>query len=359
MRPKVKRIVEAFDRTADVGFTHHLVLLLFFCLLFSCAAPKVALRVKRPAEVDMSDYRKIAVADFGGPGRSGSQAAAILTSEVYKTGYFNMFERQEMERILDERDFAVSGLVDDATAAEMGRILGVEALILGEVTSYSADDKQGTEQVRRQVWTGEYEKDEEGNVVYEEGLFGTKFKKKIYREQFVDEPYVVRSATVAINFRVVDVKTGHLLAIKSQSSSYNEKATGTDEIGKLPDKHYILENLSREVVETFVRHIAPYYTTITKEFEKGTGASKQAIKMAQSGLWDEAREVFEREAQARPTSANYYNLGVCYEALGMYHEAEEQYKNAVSSKAKDRYIEALADIKKLKEEKEILREREK
>jgi tetratricopeptide (TPR) repeat protein len=264
-----------------------------------------------------------------------------------------------MESILDERDFAVSGIVDDATAAEMGRILGVEALILGEVTSYGADDQEGIEQVRKRVWTGEYEKDKDGNVVYEKGLFGSKHKKKIYREQFVDEPYVVRSATVGINFRVVDVKTGHLLAIKSQSSSYNKKAKGSAQIGKLPDKCYILESLSRKVVETFVRHIAPYYTTITKKFEKGTGASKQAIKMAQSGLWDEAREVFEREAQARPTSANYYNLGVCYEALGMYHEAEEQYRNAVSSKAKDLYMEALADIKKLKEEKKILREREK
>jgi tetratricopeptide (TPR) repeat protein len=264
-----------------------------------------------------------------------------------------------MERILDERDFAVSGIVDDATAAAMGRILGVQALILGEVTSYSANDRQGTEKVRKQVWTGEYEKDKDGNVVYEEGLFGTKYKKKIYREQFVDEPYVVRSATVGINFRVVDVKTGHLLAIKSESSSHNEKAKGTAEIGKLPDKHYILESLSRKVVATFVRHIAPYYTIVTKNFEKGTGASKQAIKMAQSGLWDEARRVFETEAQARPTSANYYNLGVCYEALGMYHEAEEQYRNAVSSKAKDLYIQALADIKKLKEEKKILREREK
>ena len=89
------------------------------------------------------------------------------------------------------------------------------------------------------------------------------------------------------------------------------------------------------------------------------GASKQAIKMAQRGLWDEAREIFEREARTHPTSANYYNLGVCYEALEMYHEAEEQYRNAISSKTKDLYIEALAGIKRLKKEKKILREREK
>ncbi len=43
----------------------------------------------------------------------------------------------------------------------------------------------------------------------------------------------------------------------------------------------------------------------------------------------------------------------------MYDEAERQFRNAISLKAKDSYIEALADIKKLRKEKKILREREK
>jgi len=287
MKPEVKRVVGGFGNIAVAGFTRHLVLLLLMSCLFSCAAPQVELDFKRPAEVDMSNYRKIAIADFRGPNRSGSQAASILTSELYKTGYFDIFERQQMEKILDEQDFAASGLVDDATAAKIGRVLGVQALILGEVTTYSAEDKQGKEKVKKQVWTGEYETDKDGNIVEEEGLFGMKYKQKEYKEGFVNEPYVVRSATVAIHFRVVDVNTGHLVAIKSASRSYNQKATGTEQIGNLPDKQHILGNLSREVVQTFVPHIAPHYTKATKEFEKGTGASKQGIKMAQSYLWDE------------------------------------------------------------------------
>ncbi|MBW1742458.1 MAG: tetratricopeptide repeat protein [Deltaproteobacteria bacterium] len=62
--------------------------------------------------------------------------------------------------------------------------------------------------------------------------------------------------------------------------------------------------------------------------------------------------------QSNPTPSNYYNLGICYEALGMYDEAEKQYKNAINLKPKDQYIEALAGVKKLKEEKKILKERE-
>jgi hypothetical protein len=236
--------------------------------------------------------------------------------------------------------------------------LGVQALIFGEVTTYNAEDKQGNEKVKKQVWTGEYETDKDGNIVEEEGLFGMKYKQKKFKEQFVNEPFVVRSATVAVHFRVVDVNTGHLVAIKSASSSYNEKATGTEEIGKLPDKQQILGNLSCKVVRTFVPHIAPYYTKAIKEFEKGTGASKQAVKMAQNNLWDEALEIFQKEVRTNPTPSNYYNLGVCYEALGMYDNAEEQYKNAVNLKPKDSYIEALAGVKQLKEEREIFRERE-
>jgi tetratricopeptide (TPR) repeat protein len=80
--------------------------------------------------------------------------------------------------------------------------------------------------------------------------------------------------------------------------------------------------------------------------------------MAQKGLWDEAMGIFETEAATHPTPANYYNLGICYEALGLYNKAEQQYKNAISAKPKGLYVEALANIKKLREEKEILRERE-
>jgi len=341
-----------------VRFISLSVLLVSLCLLFSCAAPKTVLRVIRPAEVDMSDYRKIAVADFQGPGRSGSLAASILTSEIFKSGYFDLLERQHMKKILEEQAFSLTGAVDVATAAEIGEMLGVEALIFGEVTSYSVEDLEGTEEVKKRVWTGEYEKDKDGNIIYEKGLFGIKHKKKKYKEEFVDEPYVVRSASVAVNFRVVAVETAELLAVKSNSSSFNKKATGTDQIGKLPAKESILENLSRKVVDTFVRQIAPYYATVTKKFEKGSGASKQAIKMAQNGLWDKALEIFQREAQIHPKPENYYNIGVCYEALGRYDMAEKQYETALSLKAKDLYIKAVADIRKLKEEREILRERE-
>jgi len=263
-----------------------------------------------------------------------------------------------MKKILEEQAFSLTGAVDVATAAEIGEMLGVEALIFGEVTSHSVEDLEGTEEVKKRVWTGEYEKDKDGNIIYEKGLFGIKHKKKKYKEEFVDEPYLVRSASVAVNFRVVAVETAELLAVKSNSSSYNKKATGTDQIGKLPAKESILENLSRKVVDTFVRQIAPYYATVTKKFEKGSGASKQAIKMAQNGLWDKALEIFQREAQIHPKPENYYNIGVCYEALGRYDMAEKQYETALSLKAKDLYIKAVADIRKLKEEREILRERE-
>jgi curli biogenesis system outer membrane secretion channel CsgG len=358
VRRKVQRIIEASRETGEVDWTHLLVLLLSVCLLLSCAAPKTALRVMRPAEVDMSDYRKIAIADFQGPGRSGSQAASILTSEIFKSDYFDILERQQMKKILQEQAFSLTGAVDVTTAAEIGKMLGVEALILGEVTSYSAEDLEGTEKVKKKVWTGEYEKDEAGNIIYEKNILGMKSKKKKYKEEFVDEPYVVRSASVAVSFRVVAVETAELLAVKSNSSSYNKKATGTDEIGRLPAKESILENLTSKVVDTFVRQIAPFYATITKKFEKGSGASKQAIKMAQNGLWDKAREIFEREAQIRPTPENYYNLGICYEALGKYDMAEKQYEAALSLKAKELYIKAVADIRRLKEEREILQERE-
>ena len=103
----------------------------------------------------------------------------VLTDMLNQTGKFIVLGETDMRAAaLDEQDFAASGLVDDATAAEIGKILGVQALIFGEVTTYSAEDKQGKEKVKKQVWTGEYETDKDGNVIEQEGLFGIKHKQK-------------------------------------------------------------------------------------------------------------------------------------------------------------------------------------
>ncbi|MFW5981329.1 MAG: CsgG/HfaB family protein [bacterium] len=66
-----------------------------------------------------------------------------ITNELVGTEGLNVIERTRVEEVLTEQDFGASGRVDNYSAAEIGRILGVEALVLGTVNRMEISDKGG------------------------------------------------------------------------------------------------------------------------------------------------------------------------------------------------------------------------
>lgn len=73
----------------------------------------------------------------------GGAAADELTTQLVKSGAFTVVERSQVNAILDEQHFGLSGAVDASTAAEIGKILGVQAMLLGSITQFSVDRKSG------------------------------------------------------------------------------------------------------------------------------------------------------------------------------------------------------------------------
>ncbi|MCP4631695.1 MAG: tetratricopeptide repeat protein [candidate division Zixibacteria bacterium] len=333
------------------------ILIIVLIGVVSCSAPKTKISVLKPSKVDMSNHRNIAIADFRGDGNSGRTIATKLTSQLFKSDYFSIMERSQIEELLAEQSLGLTGAVDPETAAELGKVLGVQAIIFGEVGAYRVEDESGTEKIKKRIWTGEYEKDDNGKIIYEKTLFG-KSKKKKYKEEFVDEPYIVRSGTVQVSFRVVDVETAVLLAAETGSRDYSKKATGTNDIGRLKPKDAILSSLTDQAISQFVPVISPHSVEVTKKFEKGSDLTKRAVKLAQSGLPEKAVPIFEKEAETNPSEKTFYNLGLCYEILGRYDDAEVEYDRAVTLEPKTLYIEALKSIRKLKKDREILESRE-
>jgi len=73
----------------------------------------------------------------------GGAAADELTTQLVKSGAFTVVERSQVNAILDEQHFGLSGAVDASTAAEIGKILGVQAMLVGSITQFSVDRKSG------------------------------------------------------------------------------------------------------------------------------------------------------------------------------------------------------------------------
>ncbi len=84
---------------------------------------------------------RVAIMDFDnrtpyGSYPLGTGASDMLTTELVKINKFDMYERDRLNNIIHEQDFGVSGRVDPATAARIGKIAGVNYIITGAVTEY-------------------------------------------------------------------------------------------------------------------------------------------------------------------------------------------------------------------------------
>lgn len=124
--------------------------------------------------------------------------ADSFTASLLQTGRIRMVERSQVEKVMAEASYQRSGAVDVAKAVEVGRQLGADSVLIGSVSGVSTR--------------------EEGRSV--------KFAEK-----------TTRWATVAAEVRLVDVKTGELLAAgrAAGEASGAEKHAFGGKIGQIPE----------------------------------------------------------------------------------------------------------------------------
>lgn len=310
--------------------------------------------VQKPAQYDVSDIKRIAVFDFSGPDDSGEIIASKFTNKLWKTQYFTIMERKELQKILEEHALQMSGIVDNATVVEYGKIIGVDGVVLGNVTSYKVSATRGREKIKEQVWKGGYEKDKNGNIIYEKTRSGRQ-KKKVYVEEYVERSYINRTVSVGVNFRLVSVQTGEIRASDSNTKSNTKKYYPHK--GKIPAADQILDNLSENVLNKFIPLITPYQVSVSKEFEEGNDMVDQGIEYAQKNLWDRAKNIWEAEVLKDPgNSPALYNLGIAYEVMGDLDKAEQLYNKALDIEPNELYMEAVSNIRQRKIEQQKLQE---
>ncbi|MEM1138053.1 MAG: CsgG/HfaB family protein [Bacteroidota bacterium] len=70
----------------------------------------------------------------------GEGMADMLTTELVKSGEYIVIERQELDKILAEQKLGASGVVTPQSAAQIGKVLGVELAVVGAVTEFGYKD---------------------------------------------------------------------------------------------------------------------------------------------------------------------------------------------------------------------------
>ncbi len=134
---------------------------------------------------DYGTVRSYVAQIFGTDQDVGKGISDLLVQKLVQDGKYSVIERNALDKILNEQNFSNSDRADATTAAKIGKVLGVDAIIIGSITQFGRDDKN------TKVGGGGY-------GLGKFGLGGVGASKA--------------KAVVAISARVVNTTTGEILA---------------------------------------------------------------------------------------------------------------------------------------------------
>jgi curli biogenesis system outer membrane secretion channel CsgG len=149
---------------------------------------------------DFSAVQSDIVAIFGGRQDVGKGVADLLVDRLVSEGRYSVIERKQLDKIIAEQNFSNSDRADPNSAAKLGRLLGVDAIIIGSITQFGRDDK--TTNVGGSAL---------GGLAGRYGLGGVGKRSA--------------KASVQINARLVNTDTGEILAVAQGRGESNRSGT--------------------------------------------------------------------------------------------------------------------------------------
>ena len=166
----------------------------------SAMAQAAPARKKRVAIFDF-DYATVhggVAAIFGQDVDIGKGISDLLVKYLVKDGSYSVIERKAMDKILAEQNFSNSDRANPNSAAKLGKLLGVDAIIVGSITQFGNDTKN----------TGI---GGAGGGLGGFGLGGFKHSKS--------------KAIVALDARIVDIDTAEILAVAEGKGESSREST--------------------------------------------------------------------------------------------------------------------------------------
>ncbi len=147
------------------------------------------------------DKKRVAVMDFefgtvqhwwSGNWDIGKGISDMIVTNLVKDGTYTVIERKRLDAVLQEQNFSNSERADSASAARIGKVLGVGSMVTGSITQFGLEDKSTNI----------------GGLV---GAIGGWGKGKVGTKQ--------GKAAVAIDARLIDTNTGEILAVATGKGS--------------------------------------------------------------------------------------------------------------------------------------------
>lgn len=292
-------------------------------MLSGCMPPTTAgVRVIQAPEVaEASAYRSIAVMPFGGvTGQAFTTEVESVLAQA-KVGRSAVMRVHTSEQVKHAVNSQRGGRF--ASPGEIGKLMGADAVISGEVLGVEVKDHPYTDQEQQCARTEK-----------KKGLFGGT----------VDSCVEWRSATIhcreriadyAVNVRLTESKTGKVVYADQIMRRINAKACKND---RLPEEAAMRGQARQEVVNRILQAIVPHESeqkivllSADDKLARPGSAEKfgGAMDYAKAGRSDRACEVFREIYDVEKQSpALTYNMGVCEEAEGRARDAYDYFMQA-------------------------------
>ncbi len=157
-------------------------------------------RKKRVAvfDFDYGTVRSGVAAMFGSDVDVGKGICDLIVKRLVQDGTYSVIERKSLDKILAEQNFSTSDRANPASAAKIGKLLGVDAIILGSITQFGGENKNTKVGGAGGGWGG-----------WGVGGFSKKSSKAI----------------VTVDARIVDIDTAEILAVADGKGESKREST--------------------------------------------------------------------------------------------------------------------------------------
>jgi hypothetical protein len=322
-------------------------LIILSLLLFSCAT-SIPVSVMKPAEVNMSDAKKIAVMEVSYPAKgkkvTGNNAFELIISAyqavkagvgdpvqsnianysrdkilltLINTAYFEVISNTQVDALLGES----AGRVDPKT---MNEKLGAQAIIIAELVKMNEEFKDGYEKVM------------------------------VAQDKFEDRYYAERSCSIELIYRVIDARTGSVIAVRTLTGKSSDKQ---DARNKLKNEETLYRTIIDQIIPPMGRQLAPYrvteYRVLMKDKTKDE-RMKQADAFVKGGMYQDAFNLFMRIYNENGNIAAGFNAGICIELMGDLDRAIEFMANLARRSPEQRIFSEMDRMKRTKKEREAV-----
>lgn len=210
------------------------------CLCLGCT-PKTV--ISQSYDFDQIDRMGIMGFTSHYPDLSGVEN--LFAKYLIESG-FKVVERAQLDAVLQEHHISVSGYLSPATTKKIGEILGVDVLLIGEVTSYTPTRKEVALVTTRRTET---------RPVYAQGIrqlpdgqlaaytqqVGTQYRQST---DVRPSEYTI-NAQVGIIAKLVDVETAEIIWIGSLSQDSSSALSAADDIARRLVKSFTKELAKR------------------------------------------------------------------------------------------------------------------